>query len=250
MSWSSQRKATYSISFLIIIFAIIFAIGFFFFYKKPTCSDTIQNQNETGIDCGGPCAKLCREAYVQPIIQWIKWQKVSTGAYNIIAYITNPNVGVAAYADYDFKIYDKDGVLLHSGNGNAFIPSEINSVVFIDNVGIGDKVPARITIDFLKNIPWANYPSNGSISVTDRKLIDESTKPKLTATLKNNALNPLQNIEPVAILYDDNGNAIAFSKTLVDEIGAGKTAEITYTWPEGFEVTVTKIEILATILPQ
>ncbi len=250
MSWSSQRKATYSISFLIIIFAIIFVIGFFFFYKKPTCSDSILNQGEEGIDCGGPCARLCRQAYNDPTIQWIRWQKnASTGSYNIIAYVNNPNVGVAAYADYNYKIYDKDGLLLYSGNGNSFIPSEIYSVLFIDNVGIGDKVPARVTITISKNLSWQNYSSNTVLTVTDKQLIDEDIKPKLTATLKNSGLNAIRNIEPVAILYDQNGNSVAFSKTFVDEIAPGKTTEIIYTWPQVFKEKIYKIEIISKILP-
>jgi surface protein len=31
----------------------------------PTCSDGVQNQAETGVDCGGPCT-ACRERYVFP----------------------------------------------------------------------------------------------------------------------------------------------------------------------------------------
>ena len=30
---------------------------FFLNQNKETCSDGIQNQGETGIDCGGPCPK-------------------------------------------------------------------------------------------------------------------------------------------------------------------------------------------------
>ncbi len=227
------------------------AIVFFFFYKKPTCSDTIQNQGEAGVDCGGPCAKLCREAYLDPVIEWVRWQKnQSSGSYNIIAYVNNNNIGVATYADYSFKMYDKDNLLLYSGKGNTFIPSEINSVLFIDNIGIGDRVPARITVSFSKNFSWINYPNNTDISIVKKDLNEAEDRPKLTAVLKNNGLNAVKNIEPIAILYDTNANSIAFSKTFVDYIGAGKTAEIVYTWPQKFSEKINSIEIIAKILPQ
>ena len=33
--------------------------------EAPTCFDGILNQNEAGVDCGGPCAKICATCYDQ-----------------------------------------------------------------------------------------------------------------------------------------------------------------------------------------
>jgi hypothetical protein len=143
MSWSQRRKATYIFSILF-IFVVIFAVVFLFifFNKKPTCSDGIKNQNETGIDCGGPCDILCRAEYNIPVVVWgPRWAKVfSNGTYNFLTYLQNTNIGVGAYnVPYNMKVYDKDGILLYQKNGLTDIPSNSNFVIFEDNINLNDK---------------------------------------------------------------------------------------------------------------
>ena len=57
----------------IVILAIILIVGlpaFLLLYKAPTCFDGKQNQGEGGIDCGGPCVKLCPSAFLPPEVIW------------------------------------------------------------------------------------------------------------------------------------------------------------------------------------
>ncbi len=57
--WSRMRKR---LVLIILIVAIVVLIGvplYFLFYKAPTCSDGLMNGDETGVDCGGSCQRLC-----------------------------------------------------------------------------------------------------------------------------------------------------------------------------------------------
>ena len=252
MSWAQRRKATYILSILFVIIIIFFIIIFSFFHKTPTCFDGIQNQNETGVDCGGPCSLLCRAEYSNPTILWVRWSKVlGSGTYNVLAYANNSNIDVGALSvPYFFKIYDKENVLLYSGLGSTYIPPSNNFVVFSEGVNIGDKVPARIVFEFQGNFAWQKIKSKElNVTAISKVLVNEDTSPKLLVTLKNTSLLSIENIESVAILYDENDNAIAFSKTKVDSIDSDNTADIVFTWPEKFEKKVYKIEIISKVLP-
>jgi len=236
-----------------IIIIILIILFFSFFYKKPSCSDGIQNQGETGIDCGGPCSMLCRADYVSPTILWVRWANVlRSGTYDILAYAENPNIGVgAANVPYTFKIYDKSNILLYTGSGNASIPANNNFAIFESNININDKVPARIDFQFTGGFNWQKVPNlEQSITVVSKTILNEGTSPKVLATLKNSSLSQINNIQSVAILYDQDSNAIAFSKTVTDVVAAGATADIAFTWPQPFANQVQKIDIVSQVLPQ
>ncbi len=253
MSWAQRRKATYTLSLLFFITIILIAVFFSFFNKKPTCFDGTQNGGETGIDCGGTCTLLCPAEYTKPTISWTRWSKVlGSGSYNILAYANNPNVGVGANnVPYSFKIYDKVGVLLYSGMGTTYIPPSNNFAVFADGINIGDKIPARIVFDFSGNIIWQKIKGNElNITVLSQNLTNEEVQPRLSVTLKNTGITRLQNIESVAILYDQNGNAIAFSRTKIDLIDSDGTSDIVFTWPEKFTEKIYKTEVISKVLPK
>lgn len=252
MSWAQRRKTTYSIFFVIALFVLAVIIVAIFPQKQPTCFDGIQNQGETGIDCGGPCTILCHADYASPTVLWTQWAKVeSSGTYNLVAYAENPNLGVGAIdVPYSFKIYDANNILLYSATGTADIPASNNFVVFESGINVNDKVPARVDFEFSPGYTWQKVADlEQGLSAVSQPPIDTDTAPKLFATLTNNDLTEVDNIQSVAILYDTNGNAIAFSKTFTDSIAPGATADIAFTWPEPFTAPVYKTEIVSQVLP-
>ena len=254
MSWAQRRKTTYIISTLFVLIAILAIILFFLFNKTPTCSDGIKNQGELGIDCGGPCNILCRAQYSDPVIIWgPRWSKVlSSGTYNFLTYAQNPNNGAGALnATYLFRVYDKNDVLLYQNSGTTFIPPNNNFVIFEENVNLFDKVPARAKFEFTGSPVWQKMESmESSITAVSKQLVNEDTKPKLLATIKNSTLKTINNIESVAILYDENNNAIAFSKTKIDSIDKDSMADIVFTWPEKFSEKVVRIDIVSKVMPK
>ena len=254
MSWAQRRKTTYILS-IFSVFAIIFAIILFnFLNKAPTCSDGIQNQGENGIDCGGPCNILCRADYSNPSVTWgpVKEKVLSNGTYNFLTYLQNPNIGVGAYnVPYMLSVYDQDNVLLYQKKSTTYIPPNSTFVVFEDNINLNDKIPARTRFEFTGSPVWQKIDSvESNLTAISKNLVNEDTKPKLLVTIKNSSLKQITNIESVAILYDENNNAIAFSKTKIDSIDKDSTYDIVFTWPEKFNAKVVKIDIVSKVIPK
>lgn len=251
MSWAQRRKTTYIVSILFIFLIILIIIFFAFFNKKSTCFDRIQNQGEQGIDCGGPCSLLCK-TYGNPVVLWgPRWEKVLTsGTYSFLTYAQNPNIGVGALSvPYILKVYDVNNILLYQKNDFANIPPNNNFVIFEDNINLFDKVPARAELNFTGIPVWESMTSNeANITAVSKNLMNEDTAPKLMVTMRNSSLNPINNIESIAILYDQNDNAVAFSRTKIDSINAGGTMDIAFTWPEAFVSKVVRIDIVSRVL--
>jgi hypothetical protein len=251
MSWSQRRKSTYILSVLIIFIIIIIIILFSVFNKPATCFDRVQNQGEFGIDCGGPCTLLCRAQYSDPTVLWVRWAQVkSSGTYNVLTYAQNPNLNIGAKnVPYIFKIYDKNNVLLFQKTGLTYIPPNNNFSIFEDGININDKIPARIEFNFLEGIIWTKLQGQeNNISAISKNLTGEDIKPKLAVTIQNKLLLPINNIEVVAILYDQNDNAVAFSKTKVDFIDKEGTQNVVFTWPEKFSEKIYRIEVLSKVM--
>lgn len=241
LAWSTKRKLQY-LGIIIVFILIFFVLPFYaFIYEAPNCFDGLKNGSETGVDCGGNCRLLCPADNLDPIMRWDpRIFHVSENVYNVLAYIENPNINAEVrYAPYAFKIYDADGDFIVERRGVTFIPKGRTFAVFDGNFNLGDKVPTKATFEFVGDLKWTkNVVVEPDIEVTSSTLLDEKTKPRVEATVKNGSFDRLQNIELVAIVFDGAGNAIGASRTLVDSLGATSEQNITFTWPLPFQTAL------------
>ncbi len=253
-SWSSRRKTLYGGSILIIVLAIAFTIIYSFFYKAPTCSDNTMNGDETGIDCGGSCIKICQSAFLPIQIFWGggKYEQVAPRLYNLASYIVNPNTDVAAMnVPYKFSVYDNKGTLIVEKSGRVSIPPHRNTLAFEPAVNMQERIPAKVTFEFTSEPEW--FKSKDSLlglNILDKNYEEGENSSSLEVTLENKALLPYKDLDVFAVLYDDNKNAIGFSKTKIDEIKANGGREIApFTWPVDRDNKVVTIEVLPVLIP-
>jgi len=245
-SWSRHRKLSYALVVLILAIGCIAVPIFFVVYKAPTCTDGVKNGNELGIDCGGSCQKLCQSAFFAPNVAWTRFEKVSPGLYNVATYIINPNTNAEAVAvPYQVSLYDNKGILITEVNGAVSLPPRRNTLAFNGAVSVGSRIPAKALFEFVSSPEWTvKADPLGSLQVVDKNYTEDETGSSLTATLKNTAVVPLDNVTVSAVLYDKDANALGFSRTIVDEIPAQGTALAPFTWPVSRNGGVVTIEIL------
>lgn len=250
VSWSQRRQFFYIIATIAVFLFALALPAFFVAYKAPSCADGKQNQGEFGVDCGGPCNILCRANALDLIIHWQRSFKVKNGVYSAVAYVENPNFdsGIRNIS-YRFKLYDKDNLLIYQREGSTFIPPRKILGIFESNMLTGARVPARTFFEFSSVPVWEKTAvSELPLVVISKPPIDQDSSPRLTASLENQGLNPVYNVEVVAIVYDESSNAIAASRTIVDSIGKNVLVPLTFTWPEPFAVTAVRAELLYRVL--
>ena len=243
-SWATRRKLLYFSVFIVLLIIFVGVPTFFTFYTPATCSDQKMNQGEKGIDCGGPCAKLCAEDYSPLIYTWQRFIKVVPGIYNVIAYVENPNISVSSSPiAYSFKLYDKEGILITERKGFASIPSGKKFAIFEPALATFEKIPVRVTFEFTDIPLWQSKTQNLVFDVTNVDVV--ALAPRVDATIVSKSKDTFKNVEAIAIVYDSSGNAINFSKTIVDKLVPNVPTSLVFTWPTAFVATSSRVEILA-----
>jgi hypothetical protein len=250
MSWAQRRRFIYIGGIVLFILLFVVLPTVIHFYEAPTCFDNKKNQTEQGVDCGGPCTLLCRSQYVPLTVLWSRFSKVDDGVYNVLAYIENPNINAEANnLDYVFKLYDKDGILLRERFGRTFVPANKIMAVFEAELSTGKQIPQRVEFFFPSQAVWLKQDniSNG-LSVSQSVISREDTAPRLSAVVSNKTINQIKNIEAVAIVYNDKGNTIAFSRTIIDVIDGKGSKDINFNWPKPFPETYARTEIVLKVM--
>lgn len=246
MTWASRRRATYLSVLLLIVVLIVGWVGFRVLYTPPTCFDGKQNGTEAGIDCGGTCERVCSFQAVDAKVLWSRFFEVAPGVYNAVTLIENPNLSAEAQAvPYSFKFYDGAGVLVYERKGSTAIPPVHQFAVFEAAIVTGERTPQRSFFEFTVTPTWErSLTPQPDLHVSAIQLIDSTTQPRLRARLHNRDLTPVENIEVIAILLSETGNAVGVSRTVVPRLSGEGTEELIFTWPRPFEDSVAKIELL------
>ncbi len=253
MTWAARRRV------LIIFIVLITVSGLAFWHyspvilKAPTCTDGVKNGEETGIDCGGSmCTNLCTADVRLPTVLWSRAFPVTEDVYNVAAAIENKNDAATRSIPYEFRLYDKDNVLLARRGGMALVPPIGRYDIVETGIPVGTGRVSSTTFSFSTSPAlWERIPDDISrlrVSTSNISLDTTGVVPKLSATL----LNPsptlaLDNTVVAAVLYDANDNAVNVSKTLVPTLAPGARAQAVFTWPRAFGAAVVRYEIVPII---
>jgi len=231
---------------VVITLAVVGYIVFSFVYKAPTCFDGLRNGNETGVDCGGSCQRLCPSAFVSPSVSWTSFEELAPGLYNASAYIVNHNDTVEAIGvPFHIVLYDSSGQEIVDVPGTVHIPPHRNTLAFISSIPVGQKVPYRAFFEFTGTPDWKKRSDTlTSLAIGNKKYTEDVSGSSLMVTLKNTAVAPLGKMSVYVILSDINANIIGFSKTIVDGIAGLGSVQAPFTWQENRRGKVISIEVL------
>ncbi len=242
ISWAAKKQLTYFLTFLIIIIGA--AVAFWLNITAPSCTDKKQNQDEKGVDCGGVCAKECLGEIKDLVVLWSKPLQVSGSDYDAVALVENRNLFLSAKsAKYQFKFYDDRNILIASREGEIFVNPGQKFAIFENGTNVGARKPAKVFLEFQKNINWEKYQGENLGLVVIKKEYQDNPRPSLSAVLENKTLADIKGIYAVAVIYANDGNAIAASATKIGEIKGGASADIFFTWPESFKEEYSRDEI-------
>jgi hypothetical protein len=247
--WALKRQIFY----VIILLAFIFGFGFLiispYLNKTPSCTDGKQNGNETGIDCGGSCPNACLSQIDTVSVLWARAFEVIPGRYNAVAYIVNHNKNAAVEKiNYRFRFADSNNVYIGKREGSTMIPVSGNFAVFAPGIDIGNSIPVYTTFEFTETPQWLQVSQDKidqlKVLVSNIQLTNETTSPRLSATIKNTSLFTIPNVGVVALLYDADGNVLSASSTYLNQLNPLESNDINFTWPEPFSGVVVAKEII------
>jgi hypothetical protein len=253
-SWSRTRK---HIILAIVLFIAVVLVGvplYFLFHQTPSCMDGAMNGDETGVDCGGSCQRLCAPESFPLVIQGDpRVLKVATSTYEVIALFENPNrTARIKSARYTISLYSGESLApVKEIAGAVFVPKGAHFAVFEGPFRLEDSVPTRALLAWdQSSLVWEKDAAEApALSVKNTLFSRLDSAPRLEATVANRSLESVANLDLTALVSDANGNIIAASKTFIDTLGGSEEKQAVFTWPAPFASAPIEIEVIVTALP-
>lgn len=253
MTWASRRQF-FIISILVMLFvsavgAVVFAVVTI--EPEPTCRDGVQNQTETGIDCGGTCAYLCVAEVTAPAVSFIR--AVDSGSrIDAVASVTNRNTQAAVKsARYTIELFDTKRVLVGVYDGTVDLPPNAVVPIFVPNVLAASTFDGQAFLTFEdSSLRWYREPRTTFIPPVEETRLTNGPSPEVRATVRNTSAFALRDVALVATVFDAVGTPIGASQTLVRDIEARGSASATFFWNAPFSATPGRVEVRAVpVLP-
>jgi hypothetical protein len=246
MSWAARRR------FIILLIVGTFAVAFLAlvlistFYKTPSCSDGVQNQDEAGVDCGGPCAYLCTDLEKPPAVLFTNVLETS-GRTDIIALVENKNIDAAAKnVKYDISLYGEGQIFLQKIIGTTDLPPRTTVPIYIPGITAGNQkiVSAFLNIE-APSPQWFHLSADSITLPTVMNTAQTGTPkaPRIQAILANPTGIKMFNVQVIVLVRDINKNIIAASRTVMPVIPAQESATAIFTWNEAFPGVPASIEV-------
>ena len=226
--------------------------GYYTFFLRitPTCFDSQQNQNETGIDCGGICKAACQEVLTGEALQFkeVAFVPGGEGSYDVLARVYNPNdvVGASSF-HYTFQLKGVGGQVLATKEGDNFIlPQETKSLIEIRLVT--REKPASVTVE-TSAVAWerfSGYRERPAISIYQKRydqLASGVGFGAATGLVVNESPYDFRSIHVKVILRAADDTPLAFNTTRQDTLKAGDQRDFRLLWPNPFPGKVEKIDM-------
>lgn len=253
--WSRTRKRIILGIVLFVVFVLIGVPLYLLMYRAPTCFDGERNGDETGVDCGGSCQLLCT-AESLPLLSKgdPRVLTVADGVYEVVALVENPNADAEiSRARYTLKLYDATSAIpVKIIEGETFVPKAATFAIFEGpfNLETG-VVPARATLEWeLNSLVWQKSDVQApELLIKDRIVSRTDSSPRVSAVVENFSLKSVSNIDLIALVYDEEGNIFAASKTFIETLGGGAEALVVFTWPRPFTKNAAQVDIIARVFP-
>ena len=250
MSSRTTKQIIYGAIYLSIFFGIVAWIYFSYLKPVPTCFDTIQNQNEEGIDCGGSCAKVCTPTDIQPITVVGNVATFATSPHHVtfLVRVTNTNLDFAARSfDYRLDLSDATGAVLQSISGTSFIYAGEAKYIVIPNKEIPSSTEDVVAT--ISNPVWAKASDLGAApQFTFRNMktgaISSSTM-GVDGTITNIDVSAFDKVVIVAIFKNSMGVPVGASQTELDQVLPNSTYDFSVIYPIDKNINSAGTEIAA-----
>jgi hypothetical protein len=215
-------------------------------YEAPSCTDQKQNQDESGVDCGGSCAYLCTASLAVPIVSLQRALVQVPNRVDVIAYVENPNADAFARdVTYDVTLYATDRTVLKRGTVIIDIPPGVRVPIYLPGFfpGKGEGTQAFLTLD-ASTLRWSRALTKPVVfKVATPVLAASADAPRVTADIANPTLDTFRRVTTIVVVYDTVRNVIAASQTVIPELPALGEVLTTFTWTRAFTGTPSTIEV-------
>lgn len=214
MNWRLKRQLI-AVGIIGLLAAIV-VFSLFFWFRAP-------------VEKTGPLAPSNVEGLR---LLWSRFFLVRPGVYDVAALLENPNDRAkAASVPYVFRLFDENDILIVAKEGIGFVNPGERFVIVEPLVATAVRVPKRVSFE-IRDIAWeAGEKMVLPVVVKERRFETSGTDTTVRVLLVNTDVRVSAVIEAVPVLINEEGNASAAARAIVDPIVAGGEREAVFTWP-------------------
>jgi hypothetical protein len=238
------KKFLYGSAFLSLLGITILGIYYFFMHSEPTCFDNLQNQTETGIDCGGPCI-LCEIKNInsEDFEKDVEVQIIQAGEGQIALFtkVKNPSNIYGAEFNYKFSIFNKLGGESVQISGKSFVDTEETRYITVPLVKIDKRDVQNVDFSVL-DFKWdfENTHPDYSADINEVSTVLENGEIKINGIFKNTSSNSIAQVRITSFITDNENSIICASASELRKVGAFSENKFTVFCPK---TTLTEEEI-------
>lgn len=250
MSSRRIKQAAYGVFYLAIFGGIIAGVYFLFLKPAPSCFDNVQNQGELGVDCGGPCAKLCIPSTLQPISSLtVKVLPLPNGNATVLARVGNANTDFAANSfDYTIALYNNISTTsVRLLPGTSFLYANETKYIIVPNEAVSASVD-HATISF-GAVDWVPASRLGAPPQFTFSNVTTASAGQglfaITGRVTDNDVSAFNSVVVVAVFKDAVGNIVGASQTVLDAMSPNATQDFRIQYPVLSNINVQGTELAA-----
>lgn len=224
---------------------LLFTLGVVWvsFTGAPSCTDRKLNQQEEGIDCGGPCSKLCTETSLAPNIVFARSIKQGNHT-DLIAHVENktPSAG-SARATFSIQGFSGNGTLLVDKKVSLPLPATPLIPLYVPNIFMGEDSVVRTFVALIESEPFIRTTPLIAPKVSSYTFSVVRESPRLNATVLYQGANTLFDVPLVATVFQGD-EAVAVSRTIIPVLRKDTETDIVFTWEDMFLYEGARVVIL------
>ncbi len=252
MASRKSKQVFYGIFYLAILAAIVYG-GYLIFRPAPSCFDNIQNEGETGVDCGGPCAPCTFNLAPLQVIGQVKILPLDSSGISLLAQIQNSNSGFGALTfDYVFTVYNNKGIEVASSSGGSYIYPGKTKYILVPNIQVVSVNNLGYAELALSNPNWqpADNFKNFSVQIQSQKTATTTLGAKVSGYLFNNSGFLINQADVLAVFYDTSGLVVGVSQTEINNLSLLQSIPFTVSHPEIKNLNTQATKVFIDIPPE
>lgn len=228
------KKFLYGIFYLACFAGIVFLFVRPVVRVAPTCFDSVKNQGETGVDCGGPCV-ACAEKNLLPLqaFQPYRLLALSTGKTALIFGVANPNSTYhAVHFTYHIDVLDRSGTKIEQLDNTDSLYADERKYILEPRLDAQFKNIGSVEVT-LTNPEWRSVESRAAPSFSLSGIMTETVPNsiRVSGTVTNTSGITARDVTLIAVAYTKDRTRIFASQNILSSLAGFQNASFTVPFP-------------------
>lgn len=230
------------ISIVLIILAVVgIWVAYYMWSHRtlPSCFDSIKNQDEEYVDCGGICTNPCEVKYQKPpkilnsgfipvgVDKYVLWVSISN---------ENPNWGIGSVS-YTFSVFGEGNKSLGEFNGDAYLLPNETKYILEEGIKITSLV-TNISVSLgASEFSKFEDSQNPQLAISDKRINLLDGQVKISGFVTNESSFDFNSVKIIGVIKDiDTGKIVAIGATQMMTLLSGEKRLAEIFWPKNLNI--------------